>query len=234
MGSENRHLKKRIKREESLRKIREEKPDNWLIVCEGQETEKNYISSLIDNFNLQLNNHKINYKIKGYGQSNKKLVLTAEQVSSFLDSCNLRVMPYNKVFVVYDKDSFKNDDFDNSIKMCEARGYISLWSNESFELWLLLYFNHYQGNISRVELIKKINKEFKNLGLKIKYSKTNDKIFELFDKYGSIDKAYSLAKKNLCFYSNFETPSKCFSCTTMYKLLDELENYKSDYFENEI
>ena len=40
-----------------------------------------------------------------------------------------------KIFVVFDKDSFSDDDFDDTIKMCEDNGYIPLWSNQAIEYW---------------------------------------------------------------------------------------------------
>ena len=42
MGSDNLFKKRRVERNKRKENIRKQKSSNWLIVCEGKETEPNY------------------------------------------------------------------------------------------------------------------------------------------------------------------------------------------------
>lgn len=214
-----RKYNERIKRKVNTRKI---KTCNWLLVTEGEKTEPYYFEDVIRHYNSQLEN-KINIKIEGAGRNTKSLVMHAEEFVNSVDKYNREDIYYSKIFVVFDKDDFKNDEFDNAIKMCISRGYIPLWSNESFELWFLLHFNYLDSSISREECIKKINECFKASGINIKYRKNDKDIFNKLLKYGSLENARKNSKKlHSNMIENKSTPSNA-SCTTVYKFFDELD-----------
>lgn len=80
-------------------------------------------------------------KVVGKGVSTKSLV-KATDLQIKIDKYSNSVIPYGKIFVVFDKDSFSDDDFDDTIKMCEDNGYIPLWSNQAIEYWFLLHFHY--------------------------------------------------------------------------------------------
>lgn len=56
---------------------------------------------------------------------------------------------FDQVWVLFDKDSFKADEFDNAIRSGEAKGYRVAWSNECFELWYLLHFQEQSFPVGR-------------------------------------------------------------------------------------
>lgn len=67
----------------------------------------------------------------------------------------------DKVWAVFDKDSFPAKNFNNAINKGEnSKPKINCaWTNEAFELWYLLHFNYYNTGISRVQYQKLIEKE---------------------------------------------------------------------------
>lgn len=92
---------------------------------------------------------------------------------------------FSDVWVVFDKDD--NTDFNEAIKLAEDNGIKVAWSNESFELWLLLHFQTLNSAISRDQYITNLNKHFKiksiNNGC---YHKSIKNIFDLTKDYVDI------------------------------------------------
>ena len=52
MGSDDLFKKRRAERNKRKENIRKQKSSNWLIVCEGKETEPNYFEKKYDQFKL--------------------------------------------------------------------------------------------------------------------------------------------------------------------------------------
>ncbi|MEJ8306546.1 RloB family protein [Saccharibacillus sacchari] len=63
-----------------------------------------------------------------------------------------------------DKESIRAENFDNAIKMAEARGIRVAWSNECIELWFLLHFSYLHTPISREAYYTKLSAELKKRG----------------------------------------------------------------------
>ncbi len=112
-----------------------------------------------------------------------------------IDKFSTSIVPYGKIFVVFDKDSFDTKNFDEAIQMCEDNGYIPLWSNQAIEFWFFLHFHSIYSKMDRTEYAKKLNEYFKAEGLTYKYKKNDDNIYNLLCEYGSLDKARKNAKK---------------------------------------
>ena len=75
------------------------------------------------------------------------------------------------VQVLFDKDNFKPDNFNNAIAKVKCltnstTTYHALWSNQCFELWLLLNFINMQSAINKEAYIEKLE-----VYLKEKYKK---------------------------------------------------------------
>ncbi|MEG1457651.1 MAG: RloB family protein, partial [Bacilli bacterium] len=77
----------------------------------------------------------------GEGKNTTSLVKTAINIIDTIDKNLMKTTYYEKIFVVFDKDNFTNEEFDNAVNMCEKNNFIPLWSNESFDLWILFHFN---------------------------------------------------------------------------------------------
>jgi hypothetical protein len=195
-----------------------EKKKKFLIVCEGKNTEPEYFKK----FHVPTN-HVI---IKRGCNTKIKLVKYA---------IKLKKLPENEdreIWCVYDYD-FKPDealtqpkDFDNSIKMAHANGMNVAWSNDAFELWFVLHYQDYESSNHRSYLNKILKKEW---GLKSfsKEAKTQEFCEGHYDRLGgtkSVSQSQAI-KRARALHNNYGTKKdyhKHCSCTTVYKLVEEL------------
>ena len=224
MGTDNlfyKHNKERIKRKEN---IKQQKSNTWLVVCEGTKTEPNYFKRAVEIINKQLDDdYKLKVEFVGLGKNTVSLVKSVDNIERTIDKYKLKTIPYGKIFVVFDKDDFDADLFNNAIKMCEENGYIPLWSNQAIEFWFLLHFNYIDSKIDRNLYKEKLEEYFKNNGYRYKYKKNDNKIYDKLIKYGSLDNAIKNARK---IYNNHinDLPSDAESCTTVYNFFDEVND----------
>lgn len=223
MGSDNlfnRHREERKKRKESVIKQRS---SNWLIVCEGVKTEPNYFKGAIDAINKGIGDkYKLKVKIVGQGMNTTSLINSVEDLINNIDEYRTSIIPYGKIFVVFDKDSFTSQAFNEAIDRCRRNGYIPLWSNQAIEYWFLLYFNYIETRMNRTLYANKINEYFKMAGLKYRYRKNDTDIYNKLLKYGSLEKARRNAFR-IHMNHNKDTPANSESCTTVYKFFEEID-----------
>lgn len=109
----------------------------YLIVCEGESTEKKYFSAL--KRHLMIPSTKI--EPFGAGKSKKELVdhaIGKRKASKSVIS----------TWVVFDKDNISNQDVDQTIKYANDNDIQVAFSNISFELWLLLHFSKVEYDMS--------------------------------------------------------------------------------------
>ena len=203
--------------------IAKQKSSNWLIVCEGTKTEPNYFIEAINEINKNIEDeYKLKVKVIGTGRNTISLVKSVEDLQVEIDKYNNRLIPYSKIFVVFDKDNFSDKSFDEAIKMCIQNGYIPLWSNQAIEFWFLLHFNYIDGKMDRKNYAIKINKKIKKKGLKYTYHKNDSKIYSKLCKHGSLDKAKANAKKIHLNHIK-DKPSNSESCTLIYKFFESVD-----------
>ena len=86
----------------------------------------------------------------------------------------------------------------------------------------LLHFNYIEIGMDRALYEKKINEYFKTAGLKYKYRKNDEKIYDLLTKYGSLSQARKYASRIHLNHIN-DVPSKAESCTTVYRFFEEVD-----------
>lgn len=223
MGSDNLFSKRRDERRQRKENIEKQRSSNWLVVCEGIQTEPNYFKGVISAINEGLEDkYKLKVKIVGKGMNTISLVKSVEDLLDEIDVYKISTIPYGKIFVVFDKDSFSSESFDEAISMCEKNGYIPLWSNQAIEYWFLLHFNYVEVRMDRTAYESKINEYFKTAGSKYKYKKNDKEIYFELSKYGSLEQARKNAIK---VHLNHEKdkPSNSESCTTVYKFFDEID-----------
>ncbi len=220
MGSDNLFIKRREERKKRKENILQQKSSNWLIVCEGKQTEPNYFLEAIIEINKNLpKDYKLKVRIEGKGMNTTSLVRAAENIQNEIDRYVTTTIPYGKIFVVFDKDSFNDEEFNEAVLMCERNGYIPLWSNEAIEYWFLLHFNYIDAGMDRKMYLEKLNAYFKNSGLKYKYKKNDKFIYSKLCKYGSLETARKNANKVHLIHQN-HLPSESLSCTTVYRFFD--------------
>lgn len=219
MGTDNLNKRRSRERRERKSKELETRAETWLIVCEGKKTEPNYFKALFNYINSK-SSKKINIKIVGLGKNTKSVVNSVDTFFNYSDKLvsNTKI-PYGKVFTVFDKDSFTEDNFNSAISMSKNRGFIPLWSNECFELWFILHYEYFHSNISRKEYFKKLT-----LLMEKDYEKNNNH-FDLLGQLSKVEIALKNSRKLYNKYDKSETPSKKVPCTTIFKIFDEIECY---------
>jgi hypothetical protein len=201
----------------------------FLIISEGTVTEPSYFES----FRLPT----ANVEAIGKGKDTLTLVRAAIKIA------NRSKKTYDEKWVVFDKDGFKEDDFDNAIKKAEANGFRVAYSNQAFEYWFLLHFDaHGGGGLHRDQCIVKLNNHLNPLSLHYDpdAKRLTSAIFEqLILPTGKIRKgkggksiietkellAGDRAKKILSFHKG-TAPSQAESSTTVHLLVHELNKYR--------
>ena len=206
-----------ISRKDKLRSKRQA-PANFLIVCEGKQTEPNYFNGLKRKINEKYGN-KVdvlipNIEIKGIGMNTVSLVKYTEQKVNHANKV------YGQVWVVFDKDDYRDEQFDSAIDNCK---YKVAWSNPNFELWLLAHFKRIDRYISKDDILKEIDREFQKSGLG-EYIKNDKDVFTKVTSDGKIDNAI----KNCEYMENLNKDGQASQrnpMTRVYKIVDELKEY---------
>ncbi|MBC7509536.1 MAG: RloB domain-containing protein [Ferruginibacter sp.] len=197
----------------------------FLIVCEGEKTEPNYFRS----FPKQAGKVICELEFSGGGISTLKVV---EKAIELRDNS---LQKYDRVWAVFDRDSFKSNAFNSAILKAEANGIECAWSNEAFELWYLLHFHNRVTAMKRGEYQKAIEKAVNGKVSRkrpFKYKKNDTGMYKLLNELGSQDMAVKWATA-LCA----KIPGKAFAkynpVTQVYKLVQELAG-KSPELINEL
>lgn len=193
-------------------------PANYLIVCEGKQTEPNYFNGLRKKINekygIKVDVLIPSIEVKGTGKNTTDLV---NYTDKYVNYANKR---YGEVWVVFDKDDYNDEQFDKAIDNCN---YNVAWSNPNFELWLLSHLKRVSRVISKDEVLDKLGKEFQNNGLGI-YKKNDDKIFDKITKDGRLDTAI----KNCECMENLNRNGQASQRNPMsrvYKIVEGLKEY---------
>lgn len=218
--SDQKKLKEKLKQHESKMATKYEMPPYILIVSEGVKTEPLYLRGFVQKINNQYRDiaKEDHIVVIGTGRNTKGLL-------QFVDR-NVqagRWTQFEKIWLVYDKDDFPYDNFDNTQFSAEGRKDSNIrtaWSNESFELWILLHFQEYVSDNGRQQYIDKLNTYFE-------YSKTREDLFDIVMQKGSLADAKKRAKR---LYNHFiemgeRSPSNMVPATRVFELVEELESY---------
>ena len=213
-------LKAQRRKEPSLeRPVAElaEKP-SILIICEGENTEPSYFNQ------YRITSAKV--KSVGEGYNTVSLVNRAFELA--------QQGKYDQVWCVFDKDDFKDDDFNSAIQIAKANNFGVAYSNQSFEYWLILHFNDHQGGgmhrDSYNDIINELLKPFN-----IRYDGNRSKLideyfFELLDGIDGktsrkrVELAIDRAERNFNHFDHIN-PAKEESSTTVFRLVRELLKY---------
>jgi len=216
-------------RERLDRKVVTIQPERHLIVCEGEKTEPNYFDGLKREINAKYPREKIRLEIKGEGKNTLSLLEQAETYVKREQIKRISNVP-NHVWLVYDKDSFDDDDFDNAKQRCDSlthQGeveYHALWSNQCIELWFLLHFGYYQADLHRSGYSPKLNRHLAAIGAG-KYAKNRDDIYSILRPYlpDATRNARALKEKH-----NSPVPSKNAPGTSVFEIFEFLSDYLDD------
>ena len=192
-------------------------PPNYLIICEGKETEPNYFNGLKQKINEKFGDIISivpDIKIKSTGLNTESLVKYTKQY------INKSPKVYGQVWVVFDKDDYSDEQFDSAIKNCD---YNVAWSNPNFELWLLSHFKKVNRYISKDDVLQELSNEFQKNGLG-KYAKNDENIFNKAISEGRLHTAI----RNCEYMEEINKDgqaSKRNPMTKVYKIVDGLKEY---------
>ena len=193
-------------------------PANYLIVCEGKQTEPNYFNGIKRKINEKYGN-KVdvlipNIDVKGTGMNTTSLVKYTQKTVNHANKV------YGQVWVVFDKDDYNDEQFNSAIDNCN---YNVAWSNPNFELWLLAHFKKVSRYVSKDDVLQELSKEFQKNELG-DYAK-ND--IDIFDKVASEGKLHT-AIKNCEYMEELKKDGQASQrnpMTKVYKIVDGLKEY---------
>jgi hypothetical protein len=133
-------LNKKTKKEKDQRPIRWRRYDHlFLIVCEDEKTEPYYFEAFIEEFPAET----VFLKTVGTGRSSKGVVeQAAKERDGLLKQAGKNV---DEVWAVFDKDDAEKSPgnakrFEEAFELARKETIEVAYSNEVFELWLLLHF----------------------------------------------------------------------------------------------
>ncbi|MFA7230414.1 MAG: RloB family protein [Victivallaceae bacterium] len=199
----------------------------YLIICEGRETETNYFKSLRQILPPDIVRC---IEISGTGANTLSLLACAE--AEYKKREKSKDPSYDKIWLVFDKDSFPDDNFDNTISAAKSRTkpgkcvWDCAWSNEAFELWFLLHFNNHSVALSRTQFEGKLEAAMKkSLGIDRKYEKTAKDMYSLLEHL----QKRAIANAKEMYAKQKEEHNEIFSkmnpSTTVHLLVEELISY---------
>ena len=182
---------------------------SFLIICEGENTEPDYFNA----FRLTSAN------IKAVGQGINTIGLVQKAIT-IKEEERRKGNTFDQYWVVFDKDDFPNNDFNNAISLAQQNGFMVAYSNQAFELWFLLHFNLIQGPLHRNQYLPKLNNN-----LTFQYSKDRgigSKMYnELLSKQSEAIKNANIILQQMQDVS----PALAESSTTVHLLVEELNKY---------
>ena len=218
-ASEQKKNQERINAKMQKRKkaLLDELPPYMYIISEGTKTEPNYMKGFADAINTKYYGFSSGPRVlvRGTGRNTKGLLRFArEQVEKEFPQAEV-------VWLMYDKDDFPLDNFDNTQfraeERKESRQYKVAWSNECIELWFILHFQELTVNNGR-EQYQEILKQ------KFGYEKNQENLYELLKDKTEL--AIQRAKRQYESYDNAPPSQRC-PATRVYELVAQLQGYLS-------
>lgn len=137
---------------------------------------------------------------------------------------------YRIPWIVFDRDQVKN--FDQIITEAERKGINVGWSNPCFEIWMHAYY----GTMPNIPESWKCCSNFADIYKSktgVEYDKADESLYKKIIQTGNEEKALKLAeqKHTQCIENGYKIPSQMCPCTTVYKLVGEI-NEKSIKWRN--
>lgn len=160
----------------------------FLIVCEGEKTEPNYFKAFTERWS-----EVKEIKVTGCGCSTCQLIIEAKKLREKLE--RERMVPFDRVWLVFDKDDFK--DFNKAIADAKKEGMNCAWSNQAFELWYVLHFQYLDTGVDRKQYIEMIEDKVRKASKSktFKYKKNDVGFYQILHEHGNEDFAFKNAEK---------------------------------------
>ena len=225
----NSRIRKELRIERTF-KPRQILPKRHLFVSEGTKTEPNHIEGLIDCIcrkfeeqGVQGKQVRNQFKIIGDGTCTLTLLKKAEEYQKN------DAEGFQHVWVIYDKDDFPPDAFDNTESRCKALNkkyeeqgtdlkFHAIWSNQCVELWFLLHYIYLDTDIPREDYYDKLSRYFG-----YEYEKKDGRTFQTLLPH--LKTAMKNVQKLMSTYSEDCAPSGKAPCTNFLELIEEFSPY---------
>ena len=172
----------------------------YLMVGEGEKTEPNYFRK----FRIPVKE----IDIRGIGDNTLSLVSQAVALKNGGQ--------YDRVWCVFDRDSFPPDQFNNALGKARAEGMKIAYTNQAFELWYLLHFHYFDAALDRSQYKKKLTDL-----LGFEYRKNDDGMYDALRKRQP--EAIRNAKRLMSQYAS-PNPENDNPSTTVHELVEELND----------
>jgi hypothetical protein len=161
-------------------------------------------------------------------------------VEEAIKSRDKSAQKFDRVWVVFDKDSFLPSHFNAAIAKATSNNIECAWSNEAFEFWYLLHFQNRITAMPRDQYQKAIEKAIndkvascsrKNVKESFKYKKNALDMYDKLAKYGNQKLAIKWARE-LCKQhegGDFSTQNPCtLVCELVEQLVGESEKLNEE------
>lgn len=196
----------------------------FLIICEGINTEPKYFESFpvrgvyIESFGLGMSKTSLVENIH-------KIVLAKEK------DFDREVWCVFDMDVKYDEVITQKEDYNNAIMLAQSYGYKVAYSNDCFELWLVLHYQFVDSKLHRNQYYEILSKlwdcNYEKEGKKISFSRDIYDRIENDEKASMVD-ALKYSKK--LFDNQMDLPyAQQNPCTTVYQLVCELSKYMDGF-----
>lgn len=202
-----------------------------LIACEDQTTEPEYFKEYKYSFEAIWPKETLFLKPIGTGRNSLGVVQQAIEERSKLKTT------VDQTWAVFDKDDLDKSEgnierFNEAFDLGEEEEVKIAYSNECFELWLLLHFEDIDKKtaIPRTEIYNRLENAIKKHEPEFLYEHGNSNVVKLVSKYGNKEKALQRAEE-LFNYHNQEKhqPIESNPNTLVYNLVRELDDWLKYY-----
>lgn len=127
---------------------------------------------------------------------------------------------FDQLWLVFDKDDSSDEEFNQAILQAEEYGFQVAYSNESFELWILMHFEQVNSELSRKEYEVRLKKYIPWYRTRRKGKIQGENLFDHLS--GLTDVAIKNAKKRFRIVGDHSNPAGEISSTTVFKLVEIL------------
>ena len=111
-----------------------------LILCEDEKSSRLYLKA------FPYDPRRVDVLTEGTGRNTDSLVELAVRYKRDAERVG---KPYNRVYCVFDRDSFPAQNFNRAFQIARNHGIYPIWVNEAFELWYMLHFDFINTGIGR-------------------------------------------------------------------------------------
>lgn len=191
------------------RKRRKSDLGYYFVMTDTKATERNYLMGL----------HRSLPE-----DTRKRIVIKVSnsKTSDLVNKCKsmLALEPqYAQPWIVFDRD--KVAEFDEIIQEAERECVDVGWSNPCIEIWFDTYFGKMHGYMDSKQCCNRFAETFERITGR-EYSKADEHLYELLNRYGDEEKAIKLAEDRIQSYedSGITKPSRMCPGTTLYLFVD--------------